>query len=184
MKLNATISSAFLSWAWVKGFRKLKLLQHFRFFCGRGLSSFSRTIILDCWSLSNPLSFAFSCVETLRGLKEITKGEPEQKMIVLYRCCALEEKLCFSAVQFFRTKGSVVEVNSVIMDTCFEFSISLCGWRKEADKVVATNEAVLTFLRNNRMPRPLFSPLYTWISVRLCRVTRHSDFRHIFCAET
>lgn len=82
-------------------------------------------------------------------------------MIVLYRCCALEVKLCFSAVQFFRTKGSVVEVNSVIMDTCFEFSISLCGRRKEADKVVETNEAVSTFLLNNRMPRPLFSPLYT-----------------------
>lgn len=44
----------------------------------------------------------------------------------------------FFALQFFHTKGSVVEVNSVIMDTCFEFFLSVCGRRKEADKVVAT----------------------------------------------
>lgn len=53
-----------------------------------------------------------------------------EKMIVLFSvlfCCSFStggEKLFFSSVPFFHTKGSVVEVNSVIMDTCFEFTMA------------------------------------------------------------
>lgn len=49
-------------------------------------------------------------------------------MIVLFSvlfCCSFSAgEIIFSSVPFFHTKGSAVEVNSVIMDTCFEFTMA------------------------------------------------------------
>lgn len=49
-------------------------------------------------------------------------------MIVLFSAAFVvldwKREIMFFAVPFFHTKGSAVEVNSVIMDTCFESTIA------------------------------------------------------------